>query len=131
MNDTPSLQDPNDRSDEEQHFAPWPAEMCRQLIESAPWPMFVVDCETRRVTEANPAALAKYQLTLEELRSQGVGDKVLPPERRIEVGKLLDAKLDGPPVDTYSEHILPDRTLLPVEVRSFRFSGMIAPPDFS
>jgi two-component system cell cycle sensor histidine kinase/response regulator CckA len=119
MNDTPSLQDPNDRLDEEQHFAPWPAEMCRQLIESAPWPMFVVDCETRRVTEANPAALAKYQLTLEELRSQGVGDKVLPPERRIEVGKLLDAKLDGPPIDTYSEHILPDRTLLPVEVRSF------------
>jgi two-component system, cell cycle sensor histidine kinase and response regulator CckA len=119
MNDTPSLQDPNDRLDEEQHSAPWPAQMCRQMIESAPWPMFVLDCETMCVIEANPAAVEKYQMPLEDLRSLGIVDKVLPPQRRAELGKLLDAKFDAPALDTYSEHILPDRTLLPVEVRSF------------
>jgi len=119
MNDTPTLHDPDNRLDEAQQSAPWPAEMCKQLIESAPWPMFVLDCESRSVVEANPAALAKYQMSLEELRSRDVADRVLPLQRRVELGKLLDAKLNGPPLDTYSEHILPDRTLVPVEVRSF------------
>ena len=80
--------------------------------------MFVLDCETRCVIEANAAAIEKYQMRPEDLRRRGV-DEVLPPNRRLELGKLLDARLDGPALDTYSEHVLPDRTLLPVEVRSF------------
>ena len=119
MNDIPSLQDPNDRLEDAQQSAPWPAEMCKQLIETAPWPMFVVDCEARCVIEANPAAIAKYQMSLDELRNRDVAGRVLPPQRRVELGKLLDAKLDGPPLDTYSEHVLPDGTLVPVDVRSF------------
>ena len=118
MNGPPSSQDSVNRLGETQDCSPWPAEMCKQLIESAPWPMFVLDCESKRVIEANPAAVAKYQMTREDLRSFGV-DEVLPPHRRSELGRLLDAKLDGPAVDTFSEHILPDQTLLPVEVRSF------------
>src|SRR5215469_3773568 len=118
MNGPPSSQDSVNRLGETQDCSPWPAEMCKQLIESAPWPMFVLDCESKRVIEANPAAVAKYQMTREDLRSFGV-DQVLPPHRRSELGRLLDAKLDGPAVDTFSEHILPDQTLLPVEVRSF------------
>jgi signal transduction histidine kinase len=80
--------------------------------------MFVLDCESRRVVEANDAAITKYRMSLEDLRARGV-DEVLPPHRRIELNRLLDARLDGPPRDAYSEHILPDRTLFPVEVRSF------------
>jgi len=118
MNKTPSSQDPRCDVDEAQLYAPWPAEMCKKVLESAPWPMFVLDCESRRVIEANAAALEKYQMSREDLRSRGV-DEVLPPQRRVELGKLLDAKLDGPALDTYSEHILPDRTVLPVEIRSF------------
>ena len=92
--------------------------MCRQAIESAPWPIFVLDCESKRVVEANDAAVARYQMSRDEMYLRGV-ERVLPPERLRELEKLLDAKLDAPPLDTYSEHILPDRTLLPVEVRSF------------
>ena len=73
MNDIPSLQDPNDRLEDAQQSAPWPAEMCKQLIETAPWPMFVVDCEARCVIEANPAAIAKYQMSLDELRNREIG----------------------------------------------------------
>ena len=105
-------------SEESRQNFPWPAEMCRYAIDSAPWPMFVLDCESKRVIEANDAAVARYQMTRDELYMRGV-EKVLPPDRSRELDKLLDAKLDGPPLDTYSEQILPDRTLLPVEVRSF------------
>src|SRR5271170_688579 len=118
MNETPLSDCATGAPAGAQGTAPWPAEMCRQLIETAPWPMFVLDCESRCVVEANDAAVAKYQMSREDLRARGV-DEVLPPHRRIELDKLLDAKLDGPPLDTYSEHILPDRTLLPVEVSSF------------
>lgn len=92
--------------------------MCRLAIQSAPWPMFVLDCESKQVIEANHAAVARYKMSRDEMYLRGV-EQVLPPERRRELEKLLDAKLDGPPLNTYSEHILPDRTLLPVEVRSF------------
>jgi two-component system, cell cycle sensor histidine kinase and response regulator CckA len=108
----------NRRSDETRQSLPWPAEMCRNAIESAPWPMFVLDCGSRRVIEANEAAVARYQMSRDDMYLRGV-EQVLPPDRRRELAKLLDAKLDGPPLDTYSEHILPDNTLLPVEVRSF------------
>ncbi len=97
---------------------PWPAEMCKTLIESSPWPMFVLDCESRHVVEANDAAVLKYQMSRAELIARGV-DEVIPPRRRIELNLLLDAGLAAPPRDFYSEHILPDKTLLPVEVRSF------------
>lgn len=96
----------------------WPAEMCRHAIESAPWPMFVLDCESKRVIEANDAAVTRYQMTRDDMYTRGV-EQVLPPRGLVELKKLLDAKLDGPPLDTYSEHLLPDRTVLPVEVRSF------------
>lgn len=118
MNETHLPEKLKELLDDAQGSPPWPAEMCKRLIESAPWPMFVLDCESRCVVEANDAAVAKYQMSREDLRARGV-DEVLPPHRRIELDKLLDAKLDGPPLDAYSEHILPDRTLLPVEVRSF------------
>jgi two-component system cell cycle sensor histidine kinase/response regulator CckA len=104
--------------DESQQTGPWPAEMCRRAIESAPWPMFVLDCELKRVVEANDAAIARYQMNRDELQLRGV-DQLLSPDRRTELDKLLDARLDGPPPDTYSEHILPDRTVLPVEIHSF------------
>jgi two-component system, cell cycle sensor histidine kinase and response regulator CckA len=113
-----SSHEPHNLLKERQQTTPWPAEMCRRLIESSPWPMFVLDCELRQVVEANDAAVKKYQMNREDLRSRGV-EEVLPQHRRIELHKLLDAKLDGPPVDAVSEHILPDQTLLPVEVRSF------------
>ncbi len=123
MNETRASKSANDGQDEtlaaEVPVAEsWPAEMCKRMIESSPWPMFVLDCESRRVVEANGAAIAKYQMSREDLRARGV-DEVLPPHRRTEVNRLLDAGLNGPPRDTYSEHILPDRTLFPVEVRSF------------
>ena len=98
--------------------APWPAQMCKEMVEAAPWPMFVLDCESKRVVEANPAAIAKYQMSREDLRTRGV-EEIVSGNRRVELGKLLDAKLDGPASDTYAEHILPDRTILPVEVHSF------------
>lgn len=96
----------------------WPAEMCKAMIEASPWPMFVLDCESRRVVEANGAAMAKYQMTWQDLRARGV-EEVLPPHRRVELHRLLEGRLDAPALDVVSEHILPDRTLLPVEVRSF------------
>ena len=117
-NDLNSSKDPKETQDAAQPATPWPAEMCKMAIESAPWPIFVLDCESKRVVEANDAAVARYQMSRQELGARGV-DEVLPPHRRVELNKLLEAKLDGPPLDTYSEHILPDRTLLPVEVRSF------------
>jgi two-component system, cell cycle sensor histidine kinase and response regulator CckA len=109
---------PDDCPDDGPSMEPWPAEMCKAMIERSPWPMFVLDCESRCVLEANDAAVTRYQMSLEDLRARGV-DEVLPPHRRAELNRLLDARLDGPPHDTYSEHILPDLTLLPVEVRSF------------
>jgi signal transduction histidine kinase len=118
MNETRAPQDPNSSLDERTGLEPWPAELCKAMIESAPWPMFVLDCESRRVIEANGAAVAKYQMSREDLRTRGV-DEVLPPHRRAELNRLLDRKLNAPALDTVSEHILPDRTLLPVEVRSF------------
>jgi two-component system cell cycle sensor histidine kinase/response regulator CckA len=118
MNETRATEDPNSGLDEAAGVEPWPAEMCKAMIESSPWPMFVLDCESRRIVEANSAAMAKYQMSREDLQSRGV-EEVLPPHRRVELNRLLDARLDAPPLDTVSEHILPDRTLLPVEVRSF------------
>src|SRR5271156_3088053 len=129
MNETPLSDCATGAPAGAQGTAPWPAEMCRQLIETAPWPMFVLDCESRCVVEANDAAVAKYQMSREELRARGV-DEVLPPHRRIELDKLLDERLDAPPLDTYSEHILPDRTILPVEVRSFPLSWNGRPSRF-
>ena len=118
MNETPPSQGLKHNSDEVRGIGPWPAEMCRRLIEFAPWPMFVLDCESKQVVEANDAAVVKYQMSREDLRQRAV-DEVLPPHRRAELNDLLDAKMDGAPLDTYSEHILPDQTLLPVEVHSF------------
>ena len=118
MNDKPASGLSSPRSNELRDTPPWPPEMCRRVLECAPWPMFVLDCETKRVIEANNAAVARYQMSREEMFLRGV-EQVLPPGRRRELEKLLDAQLEGPPLDTYSEHILPDRTLLPVEVRSF------------
>lgn len=118
MNNTPSSGRPNGWIGDSRPSEPWPPEMCRRAIEFAPWPMFVLDCESKQVIEANEAAIVRYQMSRDEMQSGGV-QQVLPPDRRRELEKLLDAKLDGPPLDTYSEHILPDRTLLPVEVRSF------------
>ena len=117
MNDTPSSLNPGDRLSELPESAPWPAQMCKRIVESAPWPMFVVECATRRIIEANPAALAKYQIDCEHLHPRG-DDEALPPHQR-DLSKLVDTQLDGPPVDVYAENILPDRTILPVEVRSF------------
>src|SRR5271155_5485724 len=118
MNETRAPEDPDSRLDEAVGVEPWPAEMCKAMIESSPWPMFVLDCESRRVVEANGAAMAKYRMSRQDLRVRGV-EEVLPPHRRAELNRLLDARLDAPALDTVSEHILPDRTLLPVEVRSF------------
>jgi two-component system cell cycle sensor histidine kinase/response regulator CckA len=118
MNKTRAQEGPNSSLDEAAGLGPWPAEMCKAMIESSPWPMFVLDCELRCVVEANGAAIAKYQMSRENLRARGV-EEVLPAHRRAELNRLLDARLDGPALDTVSEHILPDRTLLPVEVRSF------------
>src|SRR5271170_5885803 len=118
MNDTRAPKDPNSSLDEAAWLESWPAEMCKAMIESSPWPMFVFDCESRQIVEANSAATARYQMSREDLRARGA-EEVLPPHRRAELNRLLDARLDAPPLDTVSEHILPDRTLLPVEVRSF------------
>jgi nitrogen-specific signal transduction histidine kinase/CheY-like chemotaxis protein len=128
MNDTPSSLDSSDRLSEA-FSASWPAQMCKQIIESAPWPMFVVDCETRRVTEANPAAFAKYQIDREQLRAHSV-DEALPPNRRGALDKLLDKQLDGPAVDVYSEHILPDQTTVPIEICSFPLHWNCRPSRF-
>lgn len=115
---TPSSQDPSDGLSETLKAVPWPAQMCKQIIESAPWPMFVMDCETRCVVEANQAALARYEVDSERFRTCDV-DEATPPHRPVALSKLLDPQLDGEAVDAYAEHILPDGTVLPVEIRSF------------
>ncbi len=91
--------------------------------------MFVLDCETHRVIEANPAATRTYQMDLETLRAEGV-ERAVPPHRRADLTRLLDAGLDAPPQDFFSEHILPDRTLMPVEVRSFALAWNQRPARF-
>lgn len=117
MNDTPLSLDPGDRSVKASP-EPWPAQMCKQIIESAPWPMFVVDRETRGVVEANPAALARYQIECARPRARGI-DHSHAAHRRIAIDKLLDTQLDAPASDATFEFTLPDRTVVPVEIRSF------------
>jgi two-component system cell cycle sensor histidine kinase/response regulator CckA len=95
----------------------WPAEMCKRLIESSPWPMFVLDCETAAVLEVNDAAIRKYGHSRRAFLEHGV-QEVIPDEYQGELRGMLSQGLNGPVRDYEVEHRLADGTRVLVEITS-------------
>jgi two-component system, cell cycle sensor histidine kinase and response regulator CckA len=108
----------------------WPAEMCKRLIESSPWPMFVLDCETSRVLEVNDAAIRKYGFSRRVFLERGV-EEVIPAEHRDELRQILAQGLSGPVGEYVVEHFLADGRRIPVEITSFPLSWNGRPARFS
>jgi two-component system cell cycle sensor histidine kinase/response regulator CckA len=108
----------------------WPAEMCKRMIESSPWPMFVIDCASCRVVEVNEAAMLKYGHSRRRFLERGVED-VVPPEHQADLRRMLDQGLDGPARDYTVEHFLADGTRITVEVTSFPLNWNGRPARFS
>jgi hypothetical protein len=96
----------------------WPPEMCKRLIESSPWPMFVLDCETARVLEVNDSAIRKYGYSRRSLLERGI-ELVIPPEHQNDLRQMLAQGLNGPAREYHVDHFLADGTRLPVEITSF------------
>lgn len=96
----------------------WPAELCKGIIERSPWPMFVIDCQSRNFVETNAAALRKYKRSREVLLAGGV-EAIVPPGDLAQAYELLDAGLDGPVREEPATHILPDGSTIAIEVTSF------------
>lgn len=108
----------------------WPAEMCKRLVESSPWPMFVLDCETARVLEVNDAAIRKYGHSRRVFLERGV-QEVIPPEHQNELRQMLAQGLNGPARDYCVEHFLADGTRIQVEITSFPLTWNGRPARFS
>lgn len=111
-------------------FSPWPAEMCKLVIESSPWPMFVLDCESHAVVEVNKAAVTKYGFTYEILLERGI-QEVIPPEYHRDLVRMLDDGLAGPIREYHSEHRRADGARIPVEIISFPLLWNGRPSRFS
>jgi two-component system, cell cycle sensor histidine kinase and response regulator CckA len=108
----------------------WPAEMCKRLIETSPWPMFVLDCETAGVLEVNDAAIRKYGLSRAVFFERGI-QEIIPGEYQNELRTLLSQGLNGPVRDYEREHRLADGTRILVEVTSFPIAWNGRPARFS
>jgi two-component system, cell cycle sensor histidine kinase and response regulator CckA len=108
----------------------WPAEMCKLLIESSPWPMFVLDCETCRVMEVNDAAIKKYGHSRLVFLERGV-EEVIPAEFQDDLRQTLALGLNGPVREYSAEHRLADGTRIPVDITSFPLSWNGRPARFS
>jgi two-component system cell cycle sensor histidine kinase/response regulator CckA len=108
----------------------WPAEMCKRMIESSPWPMFVIDCETCRVVEVNEAAITKYGYSRRVFLERGV-EEVVVPEYQADLRQMLAQGLNGPAREYEVEHLLADGTRVTVEVTSFPLSWNGRPARFS
>jgi two-component system cell cycle sensor histidine kinase/response regulator CckA len=108
----------------------WPAEMCKRLIESSPWPMFVLDCETCRVMEVNDAAIRKYGHSRQVFLERGV-EEVIPAEYQDDLRQMLALGLNGPVREYTAEHRLSDGTRIPVDITSFPLSWNGKPARFS
>jgi two-component system cell cycle sensor histidine kinase/response regulator CckA len=108
----------------------WPAEMCKRMIESSPWPMFVIDCESCRVVEVNEAAINKYGHSRRRFLERGVED-VVAPEYQDDLKQMLAQGLDGPAREYAVEHCLADGTRIPVEITSFPLCWNGRPARFS
>jgi PAS domain S-box-containing protein len=108
----------------------WPAEMCKRLIESSPWPMFVLDCETCRVMEVNDAAIRKYGFSRQVFLERGV-EEVIPAEYQDDLRQMLALGLNGPVREYTAEHRLSDGTRIPVDITSFPLSWNGRPARFS
>lgn len=104
--------------------------MCKNVIESSPWPMFVLDCELHTVVEANDAAVAKYGFSHEILLARGI-QEVIPPEFQRDLISMLDDGLAGPIREYLSEHQLADGTRVQVEILSFPLLWNGRPSRFS
>jgi two-component system, cell cycle sensor histidine kinase and response regulator CckA len=110
--------------------SPWPSEMCKSVIESSPWPMFVLDCELHAVIEANDAAVAKYGFSREVILERGI-QEIIPHEFQNDLFRMLDDGLAGPIREYVSEHCLSDGTRVPVEIISFPLLWKDRPARFS
>ena len=108
----------------------WPAEMCKRLIESSPFPMFVLDCETCKVLEVNDAALRKYGHSRRLFYERGV-EEVIPREHQDELRQMLALGLDGPVREYAVDHYLADGTRISVEITSFPLPWNGRPARFS
>jgi two-component system cell cycle sensor histidine kinase/response regulator CckA len=108
----------------------WPAEMCQRLIESSPWPMFVLDCETCSVLEVNDAAIRKYGHSRRVFLERGI-QEVIPAEHQDDLRRMLAQGLNGPVREYSVEHYLSDGTRIPVEITSFPLSWNGRPARFS
>ena len=104
--------------------------MCKSVIESSPWPMFVLDCELHTVIEANDAAVAKYGFSREVILERGI-QEIIPPEYQKDLFRMLDDGLAGPIREYLSEHWLADGTRVPVEIISFPLLWNGRPTRFS
>jgi two-component system cell cycle sensor histidine kinase/response regulator CckA len=108
----------------------WPAEMCKRVLESSPWPMFVLDCESCKVVEVNDSAIRKYGHSRQVFLERGV-DEVIPAEYQDDLREMLAQGLNGPARDYTAEHYLADGTRIPVEITSFPVPWNGRPARFS
>lgn len=108
----------------------WPADMCKRLIETCPWPMFVLDCETVRVIEVNDAAIQRYGHSRAVFLERGV-EEVVPPDHLPELRHMLAQGLDGPAREYSVDHFLADGTRMSVQITSFPLLWNGRPSRFS
>jgi PAS domain S-box-containing protein len=102
-------------------------ERYRQLFESIPDPIFVLDQETLRFVAINEAAPHEYGYSREELLSLTTNDIWAPGERSAFVRRLSESEVD-PPRRTTWKHQKKDGTTIDVEItrRPLLFAGRSA-----
>jgi len=90
-------------------------ERYRQLFESIPDPIFVLDQERLRLVAVNEAAVHDYGYSREELLSLTTNDIWAPGERAAFVKRFSESEVDPPPRSTW-KHQKKDRTTIDVEI---------------
>ena len=86
------------------------------LYDRAPFPIFLIDAETRRILDANPAACALYGYSPEEMRQRTNADMSAEPNR---TSAAVDRRLGKVPVRFHRKR---DGTVFPVEISATYFT---------
>ena len=104
---------PTDSTDTDLHGSTVPVDA---LYGSAPFPIFLIDAETRRILDANPAACSLYGYSIDEMRQRTNADMSAEPDR---TSAAVDRRLGKVPVRFHRKK---DGTIFPVEISATYFA---------
>lgn len=90
----------------------------RQLFDAEPDAIIITDAETKRIVDANPAALKLYRYSYDEICSlQALSLSAEPAKSAIHIQKVLAKGAKGEPLDSEQRlHQKKDGTVFPIEI---------------